>query len=337
MTKTSQPTGFASIPEFFLLRHAREVARATPASTRDAVSRALRLSRQRHGAADALWAAGHPAEAIRLAAAALQAAVLAAQEAHGDVAIATASDEDDDEASSEAGDKPTEQPLDALLAARGLPSATAKRITEAHAEVAGASLPVLDSDIGPTHADLFRRALHARDLLDGALAPAAMTPGEIVWTRAIRWGATAAAVLAAIFALYLVLRVPQRATAQASAVLAGYPAENVADGDEATEWLLPNRTPGWIELTLDPVRDVGELRLLNSHNGHYNDRATRNYRIEVFSGGRVAKTLNGSFPAFSPNPEWQSVDVDVDDVDRIRIHVLTHHLAGGGLAEVEAD
>jgi len=289
-----------AVSEFFFLRGARSVVASTPVAKREAIGRALRLSRQRSTAASSLWSAGHQAEALRLLSQAVEDAIVASRE--------------HDPAASDAD-------LSALLA-------------EAEALFDEAALPALDADVAPAHAELFRRAAQVRNEIDRRLAPASRTLNELTWMAVLRWLTAGALLALSVVALYLVSRTPKTAVVRASAELAGFPAANVADGQDATEWLLPNGGLGWIELQLAPSRDVRELRLVNAHNPPYNDRATKSYRIEIYSGERRVKSVQGAFPRFSTSPEPRTVAIGASNVDRIRFQVLSFHLAGGGLAEI---
>ena len=68
-----------------------------------------------------------------------------------------------------------------------------------------------------------------------------------------------------------------------------------------------------------------------------NDRATSEYRIEVYSGGKVALTLDGKFAQWQPEKSWVTHLVDVPQVEHIRISVKSWHGKGAGLAEVKLD
>ena len=167
-----------------------------------------------------------------------------------------------------------------------------------------------------------------------------MTPGQLSWTRFSRLGFTGVIVLAAIVGLYFALRPPHGVEATASGHFNNdFTPDKAIDGDTATEWLLPDRRPGWVEARITPPEHVDTVRLRNSHNRQYNDRATREYTVEFFRHGdppdHPSKTIEGEWTTLAPNPQWTDHEVDVDDVERIRFNVRTYHRAGGGLSEME--
>jgi hypothetical protein len=109
--------------------------------------------------------------------------------------------------------------------------------------------------------------------------------------------------------------------------------EKAIDELDDTWWILPDRSNGWLQVTLSPPRHIEKVRLLNTANRPHYDRATKDYTLEIWSGGRLAKTVNGTF-AFARDPRWVEVPVDVDDVDKIRFVVRSWHNVGGGLSEL---
>jgi hypothetical protein len=51
--------------------------------------------------------------------------------------------------------------------------------------------------------------------------------------------------------------------------------------DGGNYWLLPNQTAGWLQIDLPQVFDIQVVRILNCNNGRANDRATKNFRLEI--------------------------------------------------------
>ena len=144
--------------------------------------------------------------------------------------------------------------------------------------------------------------------------------------------------MAAAFGTYLLLKPATGVEATASGHFNNdFVAAKAIDGDAATEWLLPSNQTGSLDLRIFPPQRIETLRLKNSHNRHYNDRATRAYTVELMSNDRVVRTIEGEFPTLSPRPDWVEHAAGVDEIDHIRINVRTWHRAGGGLAEVEWD
>jgi chemotaxis protein histidine kinase CheA len=223
------------------------------------------------------------------------------------------------------------------LLARGTKKAHVEKVRAALASAKKAELPTLDADVSAAHADLFQQVLDARHLVDRSFGMVALPPRDLSWTRFSRIGTTVVVSLLGVTGLYFGLRTPEGVFADASDVWAQSPTfapETVIDGNDDSYWLLPDGAGGWVEARISPPADVTRIRVLNTHNPPHNDRATRDYAIEVYSGGEVARTIEGSFE-FSANPEFVTHDVGVDHVERIRFVVRSHHNVGGGLAELQ--
>jgi hypothetical protein len=101
---------------------------------------------------------------------------------------------------------------------------------------------------------------------------------------------------------------------------------------------LPNATPGWVDVHYAPSRTVTKVNILNSHNIPYWDRATKDFTLELYSGSKLLKSVDGTFPNFDPEPKPQTIDVGrTPGVDRVRVVVKTWHLQGGGLGEISVE
>jgi hypothetical protein len=137
-------------------------------------------------------------------------------------------------------------------------------------------------------------------------------------------------------ALVLAFRIWGRPRAQASAAYADtFSAENAVDGLEATEWLLPDSTAGWVDVILPFARTVKRVRLINAHNRISADRAARAVRVTAFTKQGSSVSVEGAFKHFSEDRSVLDLDLAARDVTRIRVEVLSHFRTGGGLAEVE--
>ena len=290
--------------EFFTQKRAAERAARIPAETKDETRQQLRLARQRHEAAESLWASGHPAEAIRLL-------VDSAQRTLDAVAALPPEEQD--------ASRPA---IDAL-----------KR----HVEIS--PLPRLDADVSTQHAEQWRELLRARGDVDADVFPVLASAKEIQRSRIVRIAVTVGLVVVTVIGLILALRTEPKVGATASGWLGRRPQFEPAkaiDGDRSTEWLLEDRTNGWIEVTLDPPRDITAVKLLNAHNPPYEDRGTQAFRIELFSGSRSVGTANGRLPPQPPPPrEPHRVAVRGSNVDRVRFSSISYYRIGGGLAEIE--
>jgi hypothetical protein len=143
-------------------------------------------------------------------------------------------------------------------------------------------------------------------------------------------GALALTVLLTIVATVRVLRAPK---AIASAIFHGdFPAAAAIEGDLRREWLLPDKTAGWLDLYFSPDREVGRLHIVNAQNAPHNDRGTVTLRVEVYFDDELRKTQTVAFEG----PTAKEVDVEIGaKADRIRLVVESWSGLGGGLAEVE--
>lgn len=226
----------------------------------------------------------------------------------------------------------------AVLRRRGLSEGKTREVLEAARQRSAKALPVLDDQVTAADGELFQQLVTARRHVDRVLAPASMTPGQLAWTRVSRIGFATVLGLAVAFGVYFLLRTPAGVQATASGQWsAEFTPQHVIDGDEATEWILPDRQPGWVDLRITPPQHIETLRLKNSHNRHYNDRATNEYTVEIYSNGQVVRTIEGSWQGINPRPPWTEHAVGVDDVERIRFNVRSWHRNGGGLAEIDWD
>lgn len=227
----------------------------------------------------------------------------------------------------------------AALRARGVDARRIAAVEAALDAVRNTALPALDAEISPSHAELFQQVAAARLVVDRALCTAAMERRELLLTRAARSSTTAVLGLLVLAGVWLATRTPEGVRAEASAVWANAPAfsaETVIDGRPETYWLLPDGQSGWVEVRMSPPRRIEHVRVLNSHNPPHGDRATRDYRIEFYSGSTLLRGIDASFE-YTTSPEPVEHAVGLDDVDRIRFVVRSHYRTGGGLAELSWD
>ncbi len=228
-----------------------------------------------------------------------------------------------------------------VLRARGLDAERLERVKMSKASLSEAALPALDGAVSAAHAELYKDVSRGRQDVDRVLSSASMTLGQIRWRRMQRWATTATVIAACLVGTWLMVRTPHRVFSTASAFYrndAQFSPDNVFDGDEHTEWLLNDRQTGWVEGRLSPARSISAVRILNGHNRHYNDRAVKGYKIELFdSSGNKLTEIEGEFERLAPAPEWVSHPAEFDDVERIRISVTSSHRLGASLAEVAWD
>lgn len=290
---------FEAAREFFSLRQTEARAAAIPAEKRTSMARSLRLAIQKRDAAETLWLAGLTAEGLRLA----REAFVIAHES-----------------------EPSQAGADAAIAA------TRKRLDET-------ALPELDTEVGDGHQRLFEEMLAGHDVIARRAAPLALDPRGIARKRLERIVVGALGAVAVVALLWLALRTPKTLRAEASAINSDrFTAANAVDGRNETEWLLPDHAPGWLDVWVGAPRRIKAVKLLNAHIPPYNDRATQDYHLEVFTrGGKLARSIDGSFGAFTDDPKWVTVPLDIADVERVRFEVRSFHKNGGGLAEIEVD
>jgi hypothetical protein len=345
----------SSIAEFFTLRSAAAALAEEPAAQRAARTDVVRRARQKREAAEALWSVSQPVEALRLLVeaarlfrdaltdgdlATLRVAATtrtpAAEDAETPAADGATPEDDAATTHDDAAVKgPT--PLAAPLRALGLSPASADEAAAVLAGLDALRIPALNRDTGGAEADAFRALSESLAAVDVALDPSVLTAGEITGHRVARGAWLLVALAALAGAAWYALRPGPDVVATASAVYAGDPIfgpDRVLDGDTVTEWLLPDRTPGTLELALRAPRRVTAVRLVNGHNREFNDRAVRDYEIELYAGQRLVKKLSGSFAQLVPAPAPVSIRADADGVDRVRIVVKSFHREGAALAEI---
>jgi len=192
-------------------------------------------------------------------------------------------------------------------------------------------LPVLWRDAPEPHRGLARADAAAR-----AFAWARLDPAGRAARRRWRMAGMGALVAGSCALAAAALRPETRTLAEASATFADSDecdAARVMDGDRKTEWLLPDREGGWIELRFPRPRAVRSVELWNAHNRQYNDRATQRWRVELYRDTRLVGSAEGAFVA-PPGERRAAVAVQGSEVTRVRVSVLAHHGFGGGLAEV---
>lgn len=331
------------VREYFTLSDAHALSVRIPASGRSEIASALSLGRQKAEAAEALWSNGHAAEGLRLGVEALRATLEAAPTYARTVESVPAPQvRNEDDASDvgvthEAKEAPVSVPWREVLEARGVARERVNLIADAEAKATSAALPKFDSEITAAHSDLYQLLSRARLEVDRALAYAAMSPRQLSFEKIARITVLAVLGLVLAFGVWFATRTEVAITATASSTFGNAPQfgpPNVLDGQPDTEWLLPDRESGWVDANLSPPRHISRVTLRNAKNAPHFDRATRAYRLEFYSHDRVLRTIDGEFSEFSREPVPVTHDVGLDEVDRIRFVVSSHHNLGGGLAEM---
>ena len=220
---------------------------------------------------------------------------------------------------------------------RGLADAQAAEVDAAVTATAGLAVPELDAELPIESDDDFARARDATETIVRELAFVGSSSSSLTNRSRLRVLGTVLTLVALGVLGYYASRTPLRLRATGSAPLhPSFAAEFAVDGRDDTRFLLPNEATGYLDLQVTPRRRISGISLLNSLNEPYNDRSTKDYAIEVYSRGHLAKRITGSF-VYTLHPERVRHAVGVDQVDRIRVLVLSHHRTGGGFSEIEAD
>lgn len=114
---------------------------------------------------------------------------------------------------------------------------------------------------------------------------------------------------------------------------------NIVDGSitefEIDYWLLPSAATGWVEVDLESVYPLSEIRWLNTHNDGYNDRCATNWSMEVSEDGIVYTQVANGIETFTPTPTWVVVPLAEEDARYIRFYVDGYSGLGGGINELE--
>ncbi|MCX7809240.1 MAG: discoidin domain-containing protein, partial [Deltaproteobacteria bacterium] len=267
------------------------------------------LARQRAEAAESLWAAGHPAEALRLMLDGLERmgeAVRAWFEGTGEQLDGAdrkgqeQSEGQGGENSAEAMEVPSAHKVpfavfERFIQVRNKGEGALRRIQEAKSKIEAMKLPLLDSEVSPAHGELFEALVDVRLIVARSLGEVSILPREIFVKRIVRSGIAGFAFFAGVVGLYLAFHVPEGIHARASSYFNNHPdyePSKALDGNPDTSWLLPDHTRGWFEITINPPRTISKVKILNTHNPPYNDRATIDYTLKVFAKGKEVKSFN---------------------------------------------
>lgn len=195
-----------------------------------------------------------------------------------------------------------------------------------------ASDDALDDELDDARAEALDAALanasRAVARIDGVVVD---KRGRLV-ARARRNGVVAAVLVLGLGAVWQQSRVVKLTPRASSTFGATYLPTNATDGYIATNWLLPDGTPGWLEVAFDRRR-VSSLELTNVQSlSHY---GTAECTVEFYSGARMLRSMDVTMRATVNTANVTKVAIPVrEPIDRIRINVRTFHDLGGGLSEV---
>jgi hypothetical protein len=226
--------------------------------------------------------------------------------------------------------------LRAVLSAVGLDHASAL-VVDADA-LLGTPCPDLDRELDDSHAATFADGLKLQLRIGAAIELGLLDDTGRRLSKLRRIGGTAIVAAASVALLWWAKTVLLRDSVSDSAHFANLPdyAPVMAiDDDPQTEWLLPDQSPGWIELRPRTKRDLVGVRLLNAHNPPHNDRATKLVRVVATDANGKQAVGSFKFPEFRDAPMPQLVTLAAEDVVSVRVEVLEWFRKGGGLAEIE--
>jgi hypothetical protein len=301
-----------SFGEFFLLRAWRRDTEIVGSANRGQVIDQAALSQQQRSAAEALWAAEHPADALDLARRAYRTALRAYEWL----------------------------PASAVASSHRVSSAS--RLETAVLDDArkndGRDLPVLDAAVRAIDEQCYQTWLDAQGIL---LARCEYFSADRPKIRVVQTGRIATAVflsLALAFGLWWTNRSVVTVTESGHwNDLPQFAPENALDGNRETEWVLPDASHGWLNIELRPARAISTIRVTNGTNGPYRDRGTHAFRVELYRGGEHLRDLNGTFDEIDPDAEPVTLDAGGERVDRVRFVVVSHHSLGAALAELSLE
>lgn len=300
----------------FLLRDAEALARRLSDEDRRRLRDQIARARQKVESAKVLWSSEQYVEGLRLCEEGLSESLGAVELAGPAFA---------EEASSDDG------VWERVLTQLG---ASPEELAQARAALTGPgpSRPSLNGEVTPQHRRYTRTAVWVSESALSRVGRLATGPARIVASRFLRL-ASVAAVFIAVVAGVVTLGTKTWVKASGEYPDARFVAKHAIDGNPRTEWLLPNRVAGSIEVSFSK-RDLSAVKLLNCSNPPPNDRASRDVRVECLRDDKPLGTAKHTFPTLSPNPTWVRIPLACKGADGVRIWIDTWHNWGGGLAEL---
>lgn len=296
------------------LAAASVLSRSLDGPRRNRLRRATDRVRDCIEASEALWADGFRAEAVRVASEGLVASSAARQTANDLLGPASTM----------------------TLALRG---GTGRDELEALERGTASPLPASNADVGLALEAWYWTALSAARSVHRALAPITRTARQLRWTQ-IRRAAVAFVVLisAVVFPWLPAIELPRvRVRASSQWSTRAHLPEEAVDGNPLTEWHARDGQSGWLEINLSPPRDIARLRVLNGHNGRYEDRAIGSAIFTLYRRGTRVGRVDHEWAEIEAQPAWVELPVQAQDVDRIRVTIRRHLGLGTALAELAWD
>jgi len=197
-------------------------------------------------------------------------------------------------------------------------------------------LPVHDEDVREEHDHRFHQLVERQKTLQQELADVALDDRTRGQRRLLR-GAT---VVSLAFAFALVAwwwSARTVLTAEASSqVSERSSAANAVDGVESTQWVLPDKTVGYLDVKVSPAQRLVSVTMMNGWDPP--SSAVRAFRLEAYDGATLLKSQDGELlqqPGGGAKPSWTTVPFVVDHkVNRVRIVVKSTYERAGALAVV---
>lgn len=156
--------------------------------------------------------------------------------------------------------------------------------------------------------------------------------------RDARWQRIGALVSAALLAAIVGVRQARviKLTASCSASYdAPHAAQYAIDGYLASNWVLPDNVPGWLEVAFER-RVVRKLELINAQG--LSMYGVKSATVELYRGPALVRSVDISMDTTVGTPNPTTVPLLLTQpIDRIRIQVKTWHGYGGGLSEVRVE
>ncbi|HEX5657900.1 MAG TPA: hypothetical protein VFX59_11930 [Polyangiales bacterium] len=290
---------------------------AGPPSSYEGVGTALEALRQKRRAAEVLFQADCPAEALHTTGEALRAIDTLAGALATKLAKHAASTE-------------------ATLRECGVPASAVDDFVTLRAVGA---IPATDDTIVEQDVQRLHGALRVCRVVESAIADVNRPPRER--TR----GLIAHGAIGLIFALIAVsqiwlaqLELERYPSASASAterkLETRYGPQNLVDLHPDTEW-LGEAVPAWVDLKFRSPRAIKAVLVRNGHNPPWNDRATKDFHVELYRRDRLLARASAQFPELELVSLPVAVKVHAERVDRVRLVVDSVHGLGASLAEIE--
>lgn len=94
---------------------------------------------------------------------------------------------------------------------------------------------------------------------------------------------------------------------------------NYDDSVNINYWTLPNRTTGWWQVDLGRQAEITSIQILNTNGSTANDRATKDFRVEILGSDRtVAFSQSGVLPFTSKSSADHPIEPYAIKLDKAR-------------------